>query len=188
MLPARRLLPLSALFLAVAIGRPAEAARYLEFTVEVDGQTVLIGPTGDNGRQTPTEVWRRWSEVHLEAQSAAAFPPPLSNPDSCTLQGDIVLRVRHSSRILGEARVEQLSLVKSRPEIVGWSLPESEVVRTAAAAGLPPASSRSAQSVIRRLVQVAATGVLIGLLLAVVAIARRSRRQTPELSASAGDP
>lgn len=186
-MPPARLCPLSALFLVLAIGRPAAAARYLEFTVEVDGQTVLIRPTGDNGRQTPAKVWRRWSDVQLEVQDKAVIAPDPTDPTFCTLHGNIVLRVRHSGSILGVARVEQLALVRGTPELLTWSLPESEVARTAVAAGLPPVTARSAQTVISRLVQVVAAGLLICLGLAAVAVIRRARRRAPKLSGAAVD-
>lgn len=181
-----RLWPLSALFLFLAVVRPADAARYLEFTVEVDGQTVLIGPSGDNGRQTPAEVWRRWSDVRLEVQDTAVIAAQPANSTSCTLHGNIVLQVRHSSSILGAARVEQLALVRETSQSATWSLPESEVARTASAAGLPPVTARSTQTVISRLVQVVAAGLLFCLVLAAVAVIRRSRR-SPELSAAVVD-
>ncbi len=159
-----------------AMPETASAARLLRFTIEVDGKPVLEGIASDRGTEPPAEVWLNWGTAALESQDQTLLPLTTTDAASSRLTGNIVLTARHSDRILGQARVDAVELVR-RPEAGGaWALAPQEVSRTAIAAGLPPMPSKSSDSVMRRLIQIVAAGGLVLLVLGAIAVLRKARK------------
>jgi hypothetical protein len=110
------------------------------------------------------------------------------DPRRALLNGDIVIRATHASkRVIAEAAIPELVLVRDDDESSQWTLPPEEVTRTGIAAGLPGSAEASAVGVrtgsIGRMTLLAGIG-LVALLLTVgfilIAVLSTSIRSKPE--------
>lgn len=113
-----RLMVVSCLFTVVSCNHPGQ--RLLTIQIEQDGQVVCEGMRGVSDSLPVSEMWDLLPEVSFSAES--------STPSLETLNGDIVVRIRHVDHELSRARLKSLTL---RPHANNstWSIGHEETAR-----------------------------------------------------------
>lgn len=120
----------------------ASAARLLQVHVECDGQLVLHTYYDDGGRADAATVWRYLGRQPIMVEEeAATVEPDAEAPLQATLEGEILIRFSHVDRVLAEAELSRLTLIRLNDQSSMWFLSEQEVERTAIVAGLGPPSA-----------------------------------------------
>jgi len=127
----------SLLALVLLVAGQAHGARLLKAYFDVDGKAVLLTYYDDNGRAGPAKVWRYLGEQPiLVAKEPGGVAPDAENPKTAVLAGKVRIRVQHTDRIIVEATVERVRLVRKDATTRKWFLPADEVERIAKAAGI----------------------------------------------------
>ena len=177
------------LLLSISLGamllltQPVEAARLLDVTIEQDGRVIAHTYYQDNGRADAATVWRYLASAPImvdEDIDAVESDPAVLEVN---LTGELVIRFEHVDRVIAEARLSALTLKRTNPNSQEWFLSDSEVERTARAAGLgAPARMPSVPAISfvgLAVVAIAAVG-LFGLIAAVVVVVLyRGPRRVP---------
>ncbi len=174
-----------ALGIVLFFAQPASAARLLRVYIELDGNVIAVTLYDDGGRADAARVWRYLKDppimVDEDATTVQADP---KSPLQATLEGDLVVRIQHKTRIIAKARVSTLILCRESEQTQEWFLPAAEVERTASAAGLGPPSTPLTEvplSVGLPAILVLFTIVLVGVLAAIAFLfLRRPRVQNPK--------
>ena len=126
-----------AFLFTVAFGAQALAQRELTVEAEVNGTVVLRTKYADDGSQNAVDAWRySLQKEPIADPDVANFEADKNNPKAAVLHGAITLRLRDENGILGEARLEDLTLIRKDPSSLRWYLSQEEVYRTAFEAGL----------------------------------------------------
>jgi hypothetical protein len=150
-----------ALPLLLFLPAPASAARLLNFSVELNGQKVLAAIDSDDGLADPGTIWSRLHQKMLTAENGPQFPIKVDDPLHCQLEGNIVIRATHAGKVLAEAKVSELQLVRTDAASNLWSLSPDAVVRTAQAAGLKALPTGEKGIEPRLLVLIGLSGVVL---------------------------
>lgn len=120
----------------------ASAARLLQVHVECDGQLVLRTNYDDGGRADAATVWRYLGRQPIMVEEeTVTVEPDGEAPLQATLEGDILIKFSHVDRVLAQAELSGLTLIRPDDQSVMWFLSEQEVERTATIAGLGPPSA-----------------------------------------------
>jgi len=120
----------------------AAAARLLQVHVECDGQLVLHTYYDDGGRADAATVWRYLGRQPIMVEEeTATVDPDAESPLQATLEGDILIKFSHVDRVLAQAELSRLALIRLDDQSSMWFLSEQEVERTATIAGLGPPST-----------------------------------------------
>ncbi len=83
-------------------------------------------------------MWRSLQQAPIMLdEDFPSFTADSIDPLRTSLDGDVRLTISHVNRILAEATVSGLTLIRNDAQDERWFLPLKEVERTAAAAGLP---------------------------------------------------
>ncbi len=132
----KRISTLTFLF-SLAFGSQVFAERELTVEAELNGKVVLRTKYVDDGSQNAIDAWR-YSLMKEPVADAEVmdFQPDATNPKYAMLKGAIVLRMLDANGNLGEAKLEELALIRKDPSSLRWYLSEEEVYRTAFEAGL----------------------------------------------------
>jgi hypothetical protein len=116
----------------LAAAATAHAARLLQFTIELDGKVILHTLYQDSGRPDAPAVWGYWGKAPITAvEKDTSVKPDAEDAKTATLKGDLRLRIQHVDRVIAEARVESLRLIRQDAADDRWFLPREEVQRTA---------------------------------------------------------
>jgi len=120
----------------------AAAARLLQVHLERDGQLVLHTYYDDGGRADAATVWRYLGRqpIMIEEETVTV-EPDAENALQATLEGDILVKFSHVDRVLAQAELKRVTLIRSDDQSVMWFLSDQEVERTATIAGLGPPSA-----------------------------------------------
>ncbi len=130
----RLFVSLAALLLLAA---PTQAARLLNVHFEQDGKAVLLTYYDDGGRADAPKVWRYLAtQPIMVAKKPVGIAADAQDPKTAVLTGAIRIRVQHVRRVIVEATVKRLKLVRKDTKDQRWFLPSSEVERIAKAAGI----------------------------------------------------
>jgi hypothetical protein len=124
------------LSLVLLSSQAAHAARLLTYTITVDGKTWKKGIYSDNGTGDAAAVWSYLHKVRFQQEEGSQDVEKRDDPLRTKLKGEIRLRAEQSGRVIAEARLSELLLVRTDASKDEWSLPPEEVDRTAKAAGL----------------------------------------------------
>jgi hypothetical protein len=105
-----------------------------------DGDQVILHTYyQDYGTEKPAIVWRYLEQKPIGvAEEDTSIEADEDNPLRATLKGTLRVTIGHTTQVLAEASVTELSLTRESADDQLWFLPENEVERTAALAGLPP--------------------------------------------------
>jgi len=102
------------LFALTALGfcltaRPAQAARFITISVELDGKPLLWGHKTDDGIPgiETVFVWRYLTNAPLSPETGASIRPEPDRPLEALLRGNLVVKLEH-----GTARTVQASELK----------------------------------------------------------------------------
>jgi hypothetical protein len=126
-----------AILLGLAFGAPVFAQRELTVEADLNGKTVLRTKYTDDGAQNAVDAWRYSLQKEPVADAEVLdFEADKENPKQAYLKGLIVLRLRDESGVLGEANLEELTLIRKDISSRRWYLSQEEVYRTAFKAGL----------------------------------------------------
>ena len=132
-------------WLWLAMGSSAFAARLLSAIVQLNGQTVLQSAYQDNdfwgAPPAAATVWRYLGKEPLWVGKGAQVQADAADPLRAKLWGNLVIRVRHVDRLIVEAKAAELTLIRAAPSSDKWFLPAEEVERLAQANGIPAAPS-----------------------------------------------
>jgi len=169
-----------AVFISASLicGGPAFAARLLQVRVECDGQLVLHTYYDDAGRADAATVWRYLGRQPIMVEEeTSSVEPDAEAPLRATLDGDILVKLSHADRVLAEAELSRLTLIRPDAQSTMWFLPEQEVERTAPIAGLgPPAALPGVHNFGVGLLGVALLlSVFIAVAVVAVSLVRRAR-------------
>ena len=130
---------LLALGLCLLVSRGAWAARLLQVHVYDGDQVILHTCYQDYGTEKPAIVWRYLEHKPIMvAKEDTSIEADDDNPLRATLKGTLRVTISHTTKVLAEASVTELSLTREIADDELWFLPADEVERTAAIAGLPP--------------------------------------------------
>jgi hypothetical protein len=136
---------LLAVWLWLAMGSSAFAARLLSATVQLNGQTVLhTNYQDDDMWGAPpggATVWRYLGKKPLWVEKGAQVQADAAEPLQAKLQGTLVIRLQHVDRVIVEAKAAELTLIRADPSGDQWFLPVEEVERLAQANGIPDVPS-----------------------------------------------
>lgn len=126
-----------AFLLSLAFGSQAFAQRELTFEADLNGKTVLRTKYMDDGSANAVDAWRYSliKEPPVDAE-VIDFEPVKEDPKQAYLKGSITLRMKVGDAVLGEANLEELTLMRKDPSSLRWHLSQEEVYRTAFKAGL----------------------------------------------------
>jgi hypothetical protein len=113
----------------------AHAARLMKLTIEVDGQVYLVAHHTDDGLRSNAEVWNDLRTITFLQEKELKVKLPADDALEWNLGGDIVLRIKHTSTVLGEAKLQGLTLVRAAPGSREWVLKPDEVDRAGTIAG-----------------------------------------------------
>ena len=135
-----------AFLFSLAFGTQAFAQRALIVEADLNGKTVLRTHYVDDGSANAVDVWRySLAKEPIADAEVAEFEANAKFPKAAHLVGSITLRIRDANGTLGEANLEELSLVRKDPNSTRWfvgsfdnngQITEEEVYRTAFEAGL----------------------------------------------------
>ncbi len=121
---------------------PAFAARLLQVHVECDGQLVVHTYYDDAGRADGATVWRYLGRQPIMVEEeTVTVEPDAEAPLQATLNGDILVKFSHGDRVLAQAELSRLTLIRPDAQSSMWFLPGQEVERTATIAALGPPSA-----------------------------------------------
>ncbi len=158
----------AALGAILLLASPAAAARLLQVHIEQDGKVVVHTYYDDGGRADAATVWRYLATppimVDDDVTAIEVGHPTLE----ANLTGDLVIRFQHTDSVIAQARLSTLTLQRTDKQTQAWFLPDSEVERTAAAAGLG-APSRLPSGVALSAEELAIVVVVAFILLGVIA-------------------
>jgi WD40 repeat protein len=163
----------------------AAAARLLNVYIELDGNVIAHTFYDDGGRADATAVWRYLKDppIMVDDDATAVRADP-SNPLQATLEGNLLVRIQHKTRVIAQARLSTLMLRRADEQTQEWFLPMAEVERTAGAAGLgrPSAPPREVKLSVGLPAMVAIfTLIFFGVLVAIAFLfPRRPRAPSPE--------
>jgi hypothetical protein len=128
-------------WLWLAMGNSAFAARLLSATVELNGQTVLHSQYQDDdfwgAPPGAATVWRYLGKEPLWVEKGAQLHADAADPLRAKLRGNLVIRLQHVDRLIVEAKAADLTLIRAGPSSDKWFLPAEEVERLAQANGIP---------------------------------------------------
>lgn len=131
--------PTRTLFLSLTIAAlfatPALAARANTAEVLVDGKVVWRTIITSRGNTPIEAVWPKLAN-HKRALKAGAPAPDPADAKTFALKGKITLRISHGARVLGQADLDHLVLMRDDATQTQWSIPVSEVRRAAKVAGI----------------------------------------------------
>lgn len=108
--------------------------RYLEATVERDGEPVLSTGFGVSDALSPTESWLALEGKQFEP--VGEVTPDPADPLRLVLRGRSRIELRHAGSPYATVEVDNLRLVRDDASTNLWRLPREEVQRTA-----PPAAA-----------------------------------------------
>ena len=157
------------------------AARLLQVDIEQDGKVVVHTYYDDNARADTATIWRYLATPPIMVDEDIAEIEPDHLTLEANLTGELAIRFQHADRVIAQARLSTLSLQRTDARTQAWFLPDSEVERTAGAAGLG-APSRVPSGLALSAGEVTIVVVVILTLLGVIAAAaflffRRARGQ-----------
>ena len=127
-------------WLWLALGSSAFAARLLSATVQLNGQTLLHSTYQDNdfwGAPDAATVWRYLGKEPLWVEKGAQVQADAADPSQASLRGDLIIRLQHVDRLIVSAKATELTLIRSDPSSDNWFLPAEEVERLAQTNGIP---------------------------------------------------
>ncbi|MFO0812297.1 MAG: hypothetical protein U0796_03710 [Gemmatales bacterium] len=119
----------------------AHAARLMKLTIEVDGQVYLVAHHTDDGARSNAEVWNDLRTITFLREKDLKAKLPADDALEWNLGGEVVLRIKHTSTILGEAKLQNLTMVRVAPGSREWTLKPEEVTRAGAIAGFVDSST-----------------------------------------------
>jgi hypothetical protein len=132
-------------WLWLALGNSAFAARLLSATVQLNGQTVLHSKYQDDdfwgAPPGAATVWRYLGKEPLWVEKGAEVQADAADPLRAKLQGNVVIRLQHVDRLIAEAKAADLTLIRADPSSDKWFLPAEGVERLAQANGIPAVPS-----------------------------------------------
>jgi hypothetical protein len=132
-------------WLWLATGSSAFAARLLSATVRLNGQTVLHSKYQDDDFWSAppgaATVWTYLGKEPLWVEKGAQVQADAADPVRAKLRGSLVIRLQHVDRLIVEAKAAELTLIRADPSSDKWFLPAEEVERLAQANGIPAVSS-----------------------------------------------
>jgi hypothetical protein len=160
---------------------PALAARLLHVYIEQDGKVVAHTYYDDGGRADAATVWRYLKNPPIMVEEeATSISADANDPLRGVLAGDVTIRIQHVDRVIAQARLSTLTLHRLDEGTPAWFLPESEVERTAAVAGLgPPKTGRGRLMAIVGLLVLIVLAVLMTVGIVVSMLFLRLRRPRP---------
>jgi hypothetical protein len=132
---------LLAVWLWLALGSSAFAARLLGATVQLNGQTVLQSKYQDDDFWGAPTVWRYLGKEPLLVEKGAQVQADVADPLRAKLRGSLVIRIQHVDRLIVEAKAGELTLIRADPSSDKWFLPAEEVERLAQANSIPAVPS-----------------------------------------------
>ena len=153
--------------------------------IELDGNVIAHTLYDDGGRADAARVWRYLKDPPIMVdENATTVQADPKSPLQATLEGDLLVRIQHKTRIIAKARVSTLILCRESEQTQEWFLPVAEVERTAGAAGLGLPSTplrKMPLSVGLPAILAILTMILVGFLAAIAFLfPRRPRAQSPE--------
>ena len=123
-------------------GEPASAARLINVRFEGDGRLLLETYYQDGGLPDAATVWRYLGRKPIMVAESSSVVANSADTIRADLGGDVTISILHADRMIAQAKVRDLALVRDDPSNSLWFLPGDEVERTARAAGVgPPVSS-----------------------------------------------
>jgi hypothetical protein len=132
-------------WLWLAMGSSAFAARLLSATIQLNGQTVLHATYQDDdfwgAPPGAATVWRYLGKEPLWVEKGPQVQADAADPLLAKLRGNLVIRLQHVDRLIVEAKAAELTLIRAGPSSDRWFLPADEVERLAQANGIPAAPS-----------------------------------------------
>ncbi|HUQ68837.1 MAG TPA: hypothetical protein VM165_04900 [Planctomycetaceae bacterium] len=111
----------------------AEASRYVELLISVDGKLVLKSSLGDNGHPDADEVWRYLDDLRFAATEHFPAAARADGIKTWTLHSDSPEgRVTVDVWYGGVATVRELKLIRVTPDRYGreWRVAPDELIRT----------------------------------------------------------
>jgi hypothetical protein len=153
--------------------------------IESDGIVIAHTFYDDGGRADAATVWRYLKDPPIMVDDdATAIQADPDNPLQATLDGDLLIRIQHKTRVIAQARLCTLILRRVDEQTQRWFLPTAEVERTAVAAGVgrPSAPPREVKLSVGLLAIVAIfTLIFFGVLVGIAFLFPRQRRaSSPE--------
>jgi len=165
--------------LCLVLSRAVWAARLLDVHVYDGDQVVLHTYYQDHGTEKTATVWRYLREKPIMvAEEDTSVVADKDDPLRATLKGNLRITISHVDRVLAEATATELSLVRERASDALWYLPEEEVERTAAIAGLPPKPKGLGTTARRALIAAVVIAIVILAVALVWFIKRAGRGQS----------
>jgi hypothetical protein len=127
-------------WLWLAVGSSAFAARLLTATIQLNGQTVLHSTYQDNdywGAPSAATVWRYLGKEPLWVEKGAQVQADAADPLQANLRGDLIIRLQHVDRLIVSAKATELTLIRADPSSDKWFFPAEELERLAQTNGIP---------------------------------------------------
>lgn len=132
----KRLSTLAILF-TLAGAAQVFAQRELTVEAELNGKTVLRTKYVEEAPQNAVDAWRyNLKKEPVEDAEIIAFEVDKERPKYAHLKGAIVLKILDGDKVIGQANLEELGLIRKDVNSKRWYLAEDEVYRTAFEAGL----------------------------------------------------
>ena len=123
---ARRVRAVFVLPLCLAMVSCHMGQRYLTFEIEVDEKVVLAGHRGVPDDTPVDEMWDRLDDISFDVPEDSTSELEAAAGQSLTLDGNVVVRIRHVDRELSRAAVSSLTLTRDTPSSA-WTLSESDL-------------------------------------------------------------
>lgn len=101
--------------------------RYLEATIERDGQPILRTGFGVSDSLSPAESWPSLDGKQFEPVAEVAPAP--DDPLRLVLRGKVSIILRHTGESFGTVEVDDLRLIRDDTSTNLWRLPREEFQR-----------------------------------------------------------
>src|SRR5262245_26003645 len=111
------------------------AQKSLEARIERDGELVLKTSFGVNDQMPPAAAWKELAGKPFKAVGPIT---PDADGKTATFKGKIRIELKSGGTHFASADVQELRLTKVPGSDNDWEIPQSEIERTAKAAGFKP--------------------------------------------------
>jgi hypothetical protein len=107
-----------------SVSEPAQAARFLDVSVEREGKPILQGVTEDADILPLKSVtgWRSLTKTHLSPVSGASVQPEPDRPLLAVLRGNIVVKLEWAGRFVRAVEASELKLTRESASSNKWYL------------------------------------------------------------------
>jgi hypothetical protein len=103
---------------------PAQAARFITLSVELDGKPLLGGHKTDDGIPglKTVFVWRYLKSAPLYPEAEASIRPEPDRPLEALLRGNLVVKLEHARQTARTVQASELKLTRQSAESNQWYL------------------------------------------------------------------